>query len=180
MQACKLLITCVGVSCLVWGCSVGDDYREFTPTDDVTNTTPPEVHEHASGPNGGHLIELGEEEYHAEVVMDEAAHTLTVYLLGSDAKTAQPIADSAVTLNLDVAGATTEFTLSAASSEGDPEGQASRFQLSEGLPETIHDAEDLHGSVSVSINGQAYTGAIEHDHDHGHDHDDHGHADGHN
>ena len=108
MDACKLAMTCVAVCCLFWGCSGGDDYREFTPTDDVTNTTPHDDHAHALGPNGGHLIELGEEEYHAEVVMDEAARTLTVYLLGGDAKTAQPTAEPTVTLNLEVDGHLTE------------------------------------------------------------------------
>ena len=39
----------------------------------------------------GSLIELGSEEYHAELVHDDAAETVTIYLLDSAAKEVVPI-----------------------------------------------------------------------------------------
>jgi hypothetical protein len=41
------------------------------------------------GPHGGHLIELGDEQYHAELLHDEAAHCTTIHLL--DSAGSQPI-----------------------------------------------------------------------------------------
>jgi hypothetical protein len=38
------------------------------------------------GPHKGTLIELGEEEYHAELVNDEKTHTATIYLLDGEVK----------------------------------------------------------------------------------------------
>ncbi|MEZ6050253.1 MAG: hypothetical protein R3C02_02530 [Planctomycetaceae bacterium] len=44
------------------------------------------------------------------------------------------------------------------------------FQRPEKTVAAIKDIEDLHGSVTVEINGDSYTGALEHDHDE-HDHE---------
>ena len=46
-----------------------------------------EKHAH-TGPHKGTLVELGDEEFHAEIVHDDEMGMVTVYLLGSDAKTA--------------------------------------------------------------------------------------------
>src|SRR5262245_16215513 len=64
-------------------------------------------HEHAheaEGPHHGHIIELGNEEYHAELTHDDATKTVTIYLLGKDAATAVAIAEPEVVLNLVSAG----------------------------------------------------------------------------
>ncbi len=57
------------------------------------------VHDHpAEGPHHGSLIELGNEEYHAELVHD--AENVTVYILDSSASTATPIEAPELTINL--------------------------------------------------------------------------------
>ena len=59
--------------------------------------------EHAheeEGPHGGHIIELGTEDHHAELTHDEATHKVGIYLLGGDAKTAAPIEAESVTINV--------------------------------------------------------------------------------
>jgi hypothetical protein len=67
-------------------------------------------HAHASaGPHGGSLIELGEEEYHAELVHDDASGIVTVYLLDSAAKTAVPIDATEVVINLKHEGRGEQF-----------------------------------------------------------------------
>ena len=77
----------------VLGCSA------HTGTGDASHQGPAEeahvhgeadAHSHAAeGPHGGHLIVLGNEEYHAELVHDEGTHTVTVHLL--DASMENPI-----------------------------------------------------------------------------------------
>jgi len=50
------------------------------------------------GPHGGHVVELGHNhEYHAELVEDEAAGLVTVYILGKDLREF-PIAESSIAL----------------------------------------------------------------------------------
>jgi hypothetical protein len=158
------------------GCNKpADEFREFGAADDVTNTTPePEHAEH--GPHDGHLIELGAEEYHGEIVMDATTRKVTVYLLGSDAKRAVPVSEPSVTLNLKVGETPTSLTLTAAPQEGEADGKSSRFEIAgESLPEAIKDEEDLHGDLVVTIEGKQFRGEISHDHA-GHDHAEHGHA----
>lgn len=168
-----------GVMCgllMTAGCNPdGGDYREFGESDNVTNTTPEPEHAEL-GPHGGHLIELGKEEYHGEIVMDAATRKVTVYLLGSDATTATAIGEPSVTLNLKVGETPTTLTLTAAPQEGEADGTSSRFEIAgESLPEAIHDEEELQGDLVVTINGTQFRGTIVHDHE-GHGHDEHGHA----
>ena len=61
----------------------------------------PDDHAHPEhGPHEGMLIELGKEEYHAELVHDDAAGTVTIYLLDGSAKNAVPITPEEVVINL--------------------------------------------------------------------------------
>jgi hypothetical protein len=55
-------------------------------------------HDHPSvGPHKGHLIEFGNnEEYHGELTHDDATKTITIYLLGPDAKTAVTSTDKEI------------------------------------------------------------------------------------
>src|SRR5690242_18148959 len=76
----------------------------------VAKTDGPQDHheeEHAhpdEGPHDGHLIELGQEEYHAELVHDDASSTVTLYVLDSTARSAVAIEEETVKLNLVVDG----------------------------------------------------------------------------
>jgi hypothetical protein len=165
-----ITLPAAAVLILAAGCNKGDDeFREFGSEDNVTNTTPEPEHP-AHGPHDGHLIELGAEEYHGEIVMDPATRNITVYLLGPDAATAALISEPSVTLNLKVGETPTPLTLSAAPQEGESDGKSSRFEIAgESLPEAIHDEEDLHGELVVTIEGRQFRGEISHDHA-GHDH----------
>lgn len=138
--------------------------------------TADEHHEHPShGPNGGDLIELGEEDYHAEFVHGDD-DSITIYVLGSDAKTSVPIEAAEMTINVSHDGTPEQFKLAASPAEGDPEGKSSRFVSSDGeLSEHLHE-EGAHAKLVVDIAGTQFTGAIAHEHDaeHGHAHE-HGH-----
>lgn len=136
-------------------------------------------HEHPSeGPHGGQLVELGNEQYHAEIVHDDSAGTVTVYLLDAAAEKAVPIDAAELTINLKHAGKLEQFKLTASPDADDPPGRSSRFvsedqELGEDL-----DREGADPRLVVTIEGKPYTASIEHDHDHGDEHD-HEHGDDH-
>lgn len=138
-------------------------------------------HAHAEeGPHGGHIIELGAEEHHAELTHDEASHKVGVYLLGADAKTAAPIAAESVTINVSEDGQPSQYVLPAVKQPGDAEGQSSYFEIiSEPLCIVVcgeSEAKNTQARLSLKIGEKPYVGLIEtapHDHDHDHDH---GHA----
>lgn len=131
--------------------------------------------EHAhpeEGPHHGHLIELGNEEYHAELTHDDATHTVSVYLLDSAGKVAVPVEEPELARNLVVGGKPTQFKLAASPQEGDPAGQASRFVLTDEAAHEALETDKTTGRLNVTINGKAYSGKVEH---HAHDEHDKGH-----
>jgi len=119
------------------------------------------------GPHGGHVIELGRNhEYHAELVEDEEAGTVIVYLLDKDLKEL-PIDQSSIVMNLTVDGQAKTFELASADANG---GKTARFDATgRSLFEALHEHEAT-GKLQVSINGTPYSGAVEHHH-HGDDED---------
>lgn len=147
-----------------------------------------EDHTHEPGPHDGHIIELGTEEYHAELTHDEATHKVGVYLLGSDQKTAKPVQATKVNINVAEDGKPTQFELPAVPQEGESDGTSSYFEIvSEPLCTVVcgeSEAKSTQARLSLTIDDKRYVGLIEtsaHDHDHGHDHSDahdHSHAAG--
>lgn len=130
-----------------------------------------EEHAHAeTGPHGGHLIELGTEEYHAEVLHEIEA---IVYLLDGTAKNAVAIAAPDVVVNVTHDGESEQFHLAATPEPTDPAGKASRFASKDA--ELLADLQEGHADVQlvVTVGETQFRGALEHDHDHGdegHDH----------
>lgn len=146
-----------------------DDSRGFESKDDVVNTAPPEAHEH--GPNGGHILELGQEEYHAEVAIDPTSRKLSVYLLDEHVKGNKPVENGTVTIEAMVDGKATALELTAAPQDGETDGKASRFELAgDKLPGAIADIEGLTGKLTLKVGEKSLTAEIGHDHDHGHAH----------
>ena len=129
-------------------------------------------HAHPSeGPHHGDLIELGNEEYHAEILHDEDAGTVTIYVLNGAATEQVPIDATEVTINAKHDGKPEQFTLTASPDTNDPQGKSSRFvSKNEELAHHL-DEEGAEPRLVLSINGKSYRGTISHDHDHeGHDH----------
>lgn len=154
---------------LLSGC--GDSSNPGSPISSPSPTAESEEgHEHPTeGPHHGDLVELGNEEYHVEIVHGDGGE-VTVYVLDSGAKKPVPIDAAEITINLSHKGEAEQFKLQASPEAGDPEGYSSRFTLKdEHLAEDL-DAEDATAKLVITINGKQYTGKIEHDHDHaGHD-----------
>ena len=142
------------------GCDGGkSDYKK---ADDLKKAPAAhDEHEHghdAKGPHGGSLIELGADEYHAELVLDHDAHALRVFVLGSDAKTDVPTTATEVVVALE---GKDPLTLKAAPQEGDGEGKSSRFELiDEKLIDAILDSKFLHGDLRISIGDKPFSGHI--------------------
>ncbi len=127
-------------------------------------------HDHSSeGPHHGQLIELGKEEYHAELLHDDTTHTITIYLLDSKAKSATPIEATQLALNLIVDGKPQQYSLAAKPLPTDPTGQCSCFSTTEAAVCEALDDEKTTGRLTVDIGDKHFVGTIEH-HDHGHDH----------
>ena len=128
-------------------------------------------HEHAAqGPHKGALIELGEEEYHGEIVLDEKTHLVTIYLLGSNAKDAVSVEATEVVINLKHGDKPEQFKLKSAPQTTDPKGKSSRFLVKD--EELVDDLHHAQAQLRVKIAGKSFIGKIViGDHDHaGHDH----------
>jgi hypothetical protein len=129
-------------------------------------------HAHESdGPHGGTILELGE--YHAELVHDDAAGTVTVYVLDGAAAENVPVDATEAAINLTHDGQGEQFKLAAAPVEGEPAGWSLRFVSSDAeLAEELDHAGAA--AFVVTINGKPHRGSIEH-HEHANEHD-HDHA----
>lgn len=160
----------IALACVFWaGCGKPESVEK-----EETEKAGPAEHEHpTAGPNGGELIELGDEEYHAELLHDESSGDVTIFILDASAKNYVLLEAAELTINLKHDGQAEQHKLQAIPQEGEPAGKSSRFvakgnrELSEAI-----EHEDANARLQVTIADKAYSGKIEHGHeDHDHDHD---------
>lgn len=165
----------LGCSILVLGCNqpqgnfkTAKQIQDEKKAAGHSGTADPDDHDHGAGPHGGAIVELGDEEYHGEVVVDGKTHQLTVYLLGKDAKTPAPVEVPHVTV---VTEDNEKLQLTAVAAAGS--SAASEFVLQdEAKVDAIVKAGYLHGSLQVDIKGKPYRGDIDAHFD-GSTHDEH-------
>lgn len=178
MNTRTIQIGIMGIAALV-GCNRVDTAAtpSMAPTVPLSMDMPPpptvEIHAHPSeGPHHGSLIELGKEEFHAELVHDDKS--VSIYILDGAAKSAVPIDAAELVINLLHDGKPEQFKLVATPDTGDPTGKSSRFVSTD--PELVEhiDDESTKPKLSVTINGKGYRGTITHNHE-GHDHAGHDH-----
>jgi hypothetical protein len=130
-----------------------------------------EGHDHAAhGPHEGHIIEIGDEEYHAEWTHDDSGK-VTVYILDSELKKEVPIAAETITIDTVVNNTPNTFKLDAVNpSEGDLP-KASQFEIVDkgllGVLESL--SKGVTATLKLTINDKPYEAPIVHD-DHGHKH----------
>jgi hypothetical protein len=162
MRSCLLLVGCFALA-LCAGCNSGNQAYHEVPKGARVKDQP---HQHEEGPHGGHLVELGEEEYHAEVVLDPKTSKITLYVLDSSAKKAAPIDAKEIQLELTIGGQPKSFSAKAVADKGDPPNKSSRFEVADSpeIKANIKDEEDLKGSVTATIGAKAYSGKIVHEH----------------
>ena len=154
MNRSMLLVILITLWCV--GCS----NQSAPPTAEAEH----DEHPHESGgPHDGSIIELGE--YHAELVHDDAAGTVTVYVLDGTAKANVPVDATEATINVTHDGQGEQFKLTASPVEGEPAGFSSRFVSSEAELSEDLDREDAAAVVVITINGTQHRGNIEHHHE---------------
>lgn len=137
-----------------------------------------EGHDHAEhGPHEGELIEVGKEEYHIELCIDETKKQLVVYLLDKQVKSYVAIDAPFLAVNLKMNGKPVQVKLKPIPQEIDNKGFASCYGLaSPELIDALHEATS-DAKLAIKIGNKPYTVKILHEHDRaGHDHAGHNHA----
>ena len=177
LQCLSLSLAGLAVFAMV-GCTEPDASKALSNgSSTVTTEGPPETTAHAEhahpseGPHHGDLVELGNEEYHAEVVHGEGG-SVSVYILDSAAKLAVPIDAAELTINITHDGNAEQFKLPADRDASDPDGKSSRFTLKDEELSADLDSHDVAARLAVTIEGKAFSGRIVHDHEGEHAHDD--------
>jgi hypothetical protein len=122
-------------------------------------------HDHGDeGPHHGHIIELGEEEFHAELVHDDAGGKVTIYLLDSKAKNPAAADTDEIVVSVAVDGQPKDFTLKATDAT-----KRDQFESKEpDLVSNIDHEKDAKGRLRVKIGNKDFVGIIDH---HGHSHE---------
>lgn len=158
---------------LIAGCAGGENYETVTSedADRAEAHADHDHHHHHEAPHGGHLIELGDHKYNAEVLLEGEPKQLVVYVLDAHAENAVAIESESITFTPEEGE---PIALVAQPQEGDADGKASKFVA---VDTTLTNLEDVHGSVQVTIEGNEYTGNLSHDHDHAEEAGEHDHAD---
>ena len=122
-------------------------------------------HAHLHGPHGGPVLELGDEEFHAEWLLDEETGRLTVYLLDSTGKKEHPIDAPELMVNTTVAGESKSYKLAAV---GEADKPTAKFEIEDqGLIAAIEGAgqDGTEAVLNVSIGGRDYAAKFEkHEH----------------
>lgn len=176
----SLPVAILGVMFLMAGCNSSPSPPTVLPThvEDQGDHGHDHAHDHGhdhadDGPNGGHLIELGAEEYHAEWVHDDDSGKLTLYILNGAAKELVPISASSITIEKKIGDKVEKYELPAVG-RTDANTTGAQFEIiDKPLVEALKTAgQGVEATLLVEIEGKAFQGKIEH-HDHGHDH--HGH-----
>ena len=168
MYKSLLLVVSVGVCFATLGCNSNTHSTSSDEHDQPgVASKGADPHSHAEpGPHGGDLIVLGEEAYHAELLHDEANHSVTVYLQDTDGQALTGVDEAKVQLQVFQDGDFINYALA-------PGAEPNMFTLvDETLCDMLLHSADVKGRLNVTIDGKDYVGMIAHEpHEHeGHVH----------
>ncbi len=127
-----------------------------TPTVTLQSAEKKDEHKHAAhgaGPHEGAVADWGGGKYHVEFTVDHDNQVATVYVLGSDEKTAAPV--KAGKLLLSISDPKFQVDLVASPLEGEKDGLASRFV---GKHESLGKVQEFAGTISGEADGTPYAG----------------------
>ena len=119
------------------------------------------------------MVELGNEEYHIEIVHDDDTGAVTAYILDSSVKAAVPIEAPEIKVNLSHDGQAEQFALAASPQLSDPSGKSSRFVSTDAELAEDLDNDAVEAQLVLTINGKQFRGTIQHDHEGHGEHGDH-------
>lgn len=150
------------------GCGGSNDSESTTPSTQQSDTQTEESdhgHAHAghgAGPHDGTLADWGGGKYHVEFTVNHDKKEATVYILGSDEKTPEPIKTENVLLS--ISDPSIQAELVAVPLEGEAEGTSSRFV---GTHDNLSIVQEYQGTISGQVDGTPYVGEFkEEPHDH--------------
>lgn len=148
----------------VAGC--GSQPSADTNKSPATSKSESEEHAHGSGPHGGTIADWGGGKYHVEFTVDHGKKEATVFILGSDAKSATPIKSTKLLLSITDPPFQTELT--AQPIEGEKDGMSSRFV---GRHDTLGKVQEFAGTISGEVDGTPFAGDFKEEAEgHGHPH----------
>jgi hypothetical protein len=111
------------------------------------------------GPNGGRLIVLGDEDYHAEFAIDHANGEVIVRILDRTGCEPVGIEQRSITLNFKSQGRPHQIQLVAT---GCPEGEPNKSYCFCGTSDLLRGECELTGRLNLVIGGKPYTGQVAH------------------
>ena len=116
-------------------------------------------------------VEIGKEEFHAELVVNESKKQMVIYLLDKDAKSFIAIEAPFLAANFMLAGKPVQVQLKSIPQDFDQNGMSSCFgAVSPELIDALHAAKS-DPKLAVRIRNKSYVTKIIHKHDHsGHNH----------
>lgn len=124
--------------------------------------------DHAHGPNGGHLVELGNEEYHAEWEHDDATGLITIYLLDKDAKNLPETDATEIVIETKVGEKSSTYSLPRVPSESETK-KVSKFELvDKTLLNSLMATEGVSNTLKIKIGDKEFSAAVKHDPSHDH------------
>ncbi len=127
-------------------------------------------HGHGAGPHDGTLADWGGGKYHVEFTVDHDKKEATVYVLGSDEKTPEPITAEKLLLTINQPQLQTD--LLPVPLDGESGGLSSRFV---GTHDGLATVMEYEGIISAEVDGTPYAGNFKEE---AHGHSGHGHSHG--
>lgn len=120
------------------------------------------------GPRGGALVELGNEELHAELLHDDEAGTVTVFMLDNEARRYVQVTATELVIQIRHENQAEQFRLKAKPQKGDRAGLTSCFAIRN--PRLVQFLDDHHteARMGIKIGERSFVGRIAHVHDHEH------------
>ena len=146
---------------LAVGCGGGDQPAPKPSTPTPAASTPAKDdhgHKHAAhgeGPHEGVVADWGGGKFHVEFTVDHDKQEATVYVLGSDEKTATPIKAADGKLLLSIKEPSFQVELTAMPLDGEGDGNCSRFV---GKHEKLGVVQEFAGTISGEVEGTPYAG----------------------
>jgi hypothetical protein len=123
-------------------------------------------HHHGAAPHGGTITDWGGGVYHVEFTVDHDAKSASVYILGSDGKSPEPVKADKILLS--ISDPAFQVELNADPLPGELGGMSSRFV---GTHDNLGIVREFAGTVSGEVEGTPYVGEFsEVAGDHGHEH----------
>lgn len=152
-------LAAVGMTIVAVGCGKGDDKKA---DDKKADGGKPQAkqdadhHDHGAGPHGGAVAEWGDGNYHVEFTVDHGKKEATVYVQGSDGKSAAPV--KAAKLLLSINEPAFQVDLAAQPLDGEAAGSSSRFV---GQHDSLGTVREFAGTISGEVDGKPFAGDFE-------------------